>query len=76
MEPDNIIKKKKTENKKEYMKEYMQKHPLLWNRQETCEICNKKFMISNKSNHMRSTMHKYAVIAKENELLKLQLNKK
>jgi uncharacterized Zn-finger protein len=64
------IKKKKTEDMKQYMIEYRKKNLDKWLGEKTCPECGAKYMASNVSKHLKSKKHKIFMLEKENAKLK------
>ncbi len=64
---------KKTENIVEYRKTYYEKHKEQFKKNEICNICGTSFQLWNKSAHIKSKKHKYAVINTENNNLTNEL---
>jgi hypothetical protein len=58
---------KKTDDMKQYMREYRKKHADKWKEQKVCPDCGVSYMASNITNHLRSQNHKYHVLKKEYE---------
>jgi hypothetical protein len=58
-----------SEDRKEYMKKYRKNNIDKLTKTFVCSDCGGKFTTSNKSNHLRSKKHKYALLDKENKKL-------
>lgn len=65
----NEKKIKKTDDIKQYMREYRKNNTDKWSGSRICEECGNSYTLSNLSNHLKSNKHKYAVMAKENAKL-------
>lgn len=56
------IKEKKTTDRTKYTTEHRKLHPELWYANNKCETCGGKFQTANKSNHVKTKKHKYALM--------------
>jgi hypothetical protein len=61
---------KKTEDMKQYMREYRKKNIEKWAGERTCPECGYTYTASNIGHHYRSKKHKYGMMEKELEKLK------
>jgi len=68
------MKIKKTENMKEYMKEYRKKNMEKWNGYKTCPDCDCIYKICGKTMHMKSKKHEHLILKKKLNSLKNNIN--
>ena len=61
---------KKTEDMKEYMRNYRLNHMEKWTGERTCPECGYTYTASNVGHHNRSKKHKYGIMEKELAKLK------
>lgn len=73
-EPFSQVKKRITENMKEYKKLYYNKNKTNYYEKLNCDICNEIYIKSNKSNHLKSKKHKFNEMEKKLSEMKKIMN--